>query len=572
MSVILISEALFLFLTTLFSGYFISSRIASSSAIERHQSIHELERFNKSCPQWKYDKYHNSSCECGVALQGVVECSNDRPSVFVLTCHCMSYSDEDDDMLVVGTCMYLCNQVYYSTVSELTDLNNLCNFFVQQNRRGQMCGQCVDNHSPSPYSYLLKCAHCSDYRYNWIKYILIAFFPLTILYLFVVIFKFNAALSPSMNGFIFYCQIMTSPALMSITSNYTCSLAAEGDNLLYNAQQFVSALYGIWNLDFFRMVYEPFCLHPNMSLLQILSLDYLVAVYPLFLVCLTYLLVQLHDRLQVVKYLWKPMAWLYGRFNHQWKVSNSLIEAFGTFFLLSYVKITNTSFNLLMPTTLYNASGHTVGMYLYYNGSVEYFGNTHLPYAVLALFMFITFNIMPLLLLSLYPCRFFQSLLNICHLNSQILRTFMDAFHGCYKFEPYDCRYWAAFYLFLRILILAFFGLTQSCFFVLLTGITLVPVIILTVVVWPYKWTIYNILDVIFFLALVQVFFAFTTLLRPDYMDVDRKYAIFSSTAVATGLLFPFVYAVSLALKTILPSKWIAGVQKYVLYLCQAQL
>ena len=88
MSVVLISEALFLFLTTLFSAYFISSRIASSSAIERHQSIHELERFNKSCPPWKYDKYHNSSCECGVALQGVVECSNDRPSVFVLTCHC----------------------------------------------------------------------------------------------------------------------------------------------------------------------------------------------------------------------------------------------------------------------------------------------------------------------------------------------------------------------------------------------------------------------------------------------------------------------------------------------------
>ena len=232
MSVVLISEVLFLFLTTLFSAYFVSSSIASSSAIERHQSIHELERFNKSCPPWKYDKYHNSSCECGVALQGVVKCSNDRPSVFVLTCHCMSYSDQDDDMLLVGTCMYLSNQVYYSKVSELTDLNNLCNFFVQQNRRGQMCGQCVDNHSPSPYSYLLKCAHCSDYRYNWIKYILIAFLPLTILYLFMVIFKFNAALSPSMNGFIFYCQIMTSPALMSITSNYTCSLAAEGDNPL----------------------------------------------------------------------------------------------------------------------------------------------------------------------------------------------------------------------------------------------------------------------------------------------------------------------------------------------------
>ena len=95
-----------------------------------------------------------------------------------------------------------------------------------------MCGQCVDNHSPSPYSYLQKCAPCSDYRYNWIKYFLIAFLPLTILYLFVVIYKFNAALSPAMNGFIFYCQIITSPTFMSIASNYTCFLAAEGDNRL----------------------------------------------------------------------------------------------------------------------------------------------------------------------------------------------------------------------------------------------------------------------------------------------------------------------------------------------------
>ena len=168
---VFLSEVLFLSLTALYCA-FVSSCVALDSTIEQsivHQSS-EFERFNKSCLPWKYDKYHNSSCECGVGLQGVVECSNTRSSVLVLTCHRMSYSDQNDDMLVVGTCMYLCNNVYYSEVSEHTDLNSLCNFFVQQNRKGQMCGRCIDNHSPSPYSYLQKCAHCSDYRYNWIKY------------------------------------------------------------------------------------------------------------------------------------------------------------------------------------------------------------------------------------------------------------------------------------------------------------------------------------------------------------------------------------------------------------------
>ena len=283
-----------------------------------------------------YDKYHNSSCACGVGLQGI-QCSDAQSSVFLIPCYCMSYSDQGNSMLVVGSCMYLCSENYETEVSECTDLNDLCNLYVWQNRRGQMCGSCNDNHFPSPYSYLQKCAHCSNYSHNWIKYVLIAFLPLTIFYLLVIIFKFNAVLSPAMTGFIFFSQIISSPALMSITSSYTYSWDAEGGSSLdlKLVQQVVSTVYGIWNLDFFRMVYEPFCLHPNMSILQILSLDYLVAVYPLCLVCLTYLLVQLYDRCKMVKYLWKPMAWLYGCFNHQWKASNSLIKAFGAFFLLS---------------------------------------------------------------------------------------------------------------------------------------------------------------------------------------------------------------------------------------------
>ena len=166
--------------------------------------------------------------------------------------------------------------------------------------------------------------------------------------------------------------------------------------------------------------------------------------------------------------------WKYHKYHKssQWP-TNSLIQAFGTFFLLSYVKTINTSFDILMPVRLYNVSGKPVGWYLYYNGSMEYFGSDHLPYAVLAIFMFVTFNLLPLLLLCLYPCWCFQSCLNCCHLNSQVLRTFIDAFQGCYKFEPYDCRYWAAFYLFLRILFLAVFAFTQSGYWLLVSGIFL---------------------------------------------------------------------------------------------------
>ena len=213
-----------------------------------------------------------------------------------------------------------------------------------------------------------------------------------------------------------------------------------------------------------------------------------------------YMFFELQKRFKMVGVLFKPLVWLFAHaVNHQWNASTSVTEAFATFILLSYVKVINTSFDILMPTEIYNASGQVVGLYAYYNGSMEFFGHDHLPYAVLAIFMFTTFNLVPFLLLCLYPCRCFQSCLNCCRLNSQVLRTFMDAFQGCYKFEPYDCWYWAAFYLLTRIAILAVFAFAQDLFFVVVCGILFIPATVLTAIVRPYRESVYNIIDLVFF-------------------------------------------------------------------------
>ena len=74
-------------------------------------------------------------------------------------------------------------------------------------------------------------------------------------------------------------------------------------------------------------------------------------------------------------------------------------------------KILDTSLNLLTPVQVVNMTGHVVDI-MYYDASVEFFGLEHLPYAILAICMCIIFNIIPLILLCLYPCRRFQSCLN----------------------------------------------------------------------------------------------------------------------------------------------------------------
>ena len=519
-----------------------------------------------SCPPWKYHKFLNSSCECGDSIHDIVRCNEDDDSVSLLTCHCMSYSDHSD-MMLVGDCPYLCTDNFYTHIYEYTNITDLCNRDIQQNRKGQICGKCLDNFAPSPYSFNFECSNCSDYKHNWIKYIAIAYVPLTFFFLAVIIFRFDA-MSPSVTSFILVCQIYSCPATSSLISVWKQFLIKNSNNdpniKILAVVKILSTMYGVWNLDFFRMLYEPFCLHPSMSILQIMSLDYAIAVYPLVVIFFAYLLIKLHERFEMVQFLWRPAAQIFTCLSKQWKTSNSLIQAFGTFILLSYVKVINTSFDILMPVQLHNISGQVVGLYVYYNGSLEYFGRDHLPYAVLAIFMFTTFNLIPLLLLCLYPCRCFQSCFNCCRLNSQVLHTFMDAFQGYYKFEPYDCRYWAAFYLFLRIAVLVIFALTQSSYFVLITGILLVPTASLLLVVRPYRENIYNIIDSVMFLTLIQLCFSLAGFSLTAF---DRRYEAFVTIMFGIGALSPPIYAVLLLIKNITPNSLLANLKRYILRL-----
>ena len=523
-------------------------------------SLDEPDAQPMKCSPWKYDKYNNSKCTCGERIHDIVICHENESTIRLLTCHCMSYSDSGND-IVVGACPYLCTNYFYTYIHDYDNLSELCDRDIHQNRQGQMCGQCKDEHSPSPYSYSLKCAHCKHYKHNWLKYILIAYLPLTLFFLVVIFFRLNA-LSGSMNALIFYCQIVSSPAIMSLLSTFVSFSAEHPFKHHFDVtaiMDIMATVYGVWNLDFFRMVYKPFCLHPSLSIIHTLCLDYAIAVYPLLLIAFTYLLIKLHEKLEIIQLVWRPVMWLFTKFNRQWKGSNSLIEAFATFILLSYVKIINTSFSILMPTRLHNVSGDVGRLYTYYNGSMEYFGRNHFPYAVLAIIMFVTFNLVPLILLFVYPCRCFQSCLNLCGLNSQVLRTFMDAFQGCYKFEPYDCRYWAAFYLLLRVAALAIFALTQSGYFVLAGGLLLIPIIVLAAVIKPYRETVHNVVDVVILLSLLQGFFSVAGI---SLCTFDQRYQTFVCIMLGTSFLTPIVYMLSLAVYKLMPKSWIAYIKK----------
>ena len=210
----------------------------------------------------------------------------------------------------------------------------------------------------------------------------------------------------------------------------------------------IYSLCGIWNLDFFRTIYKPFCIHPKVSVIQALAMDYLVAAYPLTLVAVTYVLVTLHTRnCWLLTKIWKPFRHIMRPILCNFNIQTSLIDSFATLFLLSSIKFQSVSSDLLLPTRLYDINGNPNSKtYLYLAGDVEYFGSEHLPFAIIALVVLSMCVILPTLLLFLYPCRCCQQLLNRLHCNFHVLRVFMDELLGPYKDgtdNSRDLRYFA---------------------------------------------------------------------------------------------------------------------------------
>ncbi len=186
-----------------------------------------------------------------------------------------------------------------------------------------MCGECIEGYGLPVYSYNLSCVECSNYKYNWLKYIAVAYIPLTIFYFIVIKFRISAT-SGLLAGYVTICHMITIKGF-----SQWAMLNAEASNM--GAElfvKFVITTVSVWNLDFFRAIYPTFCLHPQLSSLQALMLEYAVAIYPLVLVMLTYLLVKLHDRFGLVVRLCRPFYRSFHNFRKNWDVRSSLVLGF----------------------------------------------------------------------------------------------------------------------------------------------------------------------------------------------------------------------------------------------------
>ena len=495
------------------------------------------------CPTWFVKRAVNgiTTCQCGHTSNDV-KCNDDKKQVFLSVWTCMTY-DEPHNATLLGNCPF---NYHYPNIQHLyitlpNDTSQLNSFMCGDlNRTGLLCGQCQQALGAAVLSYRRQCVECLDAWYGWLVYITAALLPSTLFCFLVIVFNFHTT-TANMNAFVFLCQFITSMSTILTNQNSVLDYSS-ASKPLYFMSLGVLTFYGFWNLDFFRYFIPPFCVSSDMNTLHTLALEYVVAIYPLFLMVVIYLCIEMYDKgVRVVVCMWRPFhrCFGFGCFKGRWNPRGSVIGGFATFLLLSYSKLLTVSYSLLEFSRLSNDRGDRVGTVLTYDASIEYFSRQHLPFAILAIIVMLVFVALPLLILLLYPMKLFQRSLGHCtRIRWHPLHTFADAFQGCYKNGTNgtrDYRYFAGFYLLFRIVYLLRFVLQYHPSLIFEP----MPVIasLLFALLRPYTTNIFNIVDCLVFAILALINFWVRSTLNISAVPIH-------TVAYITGIipLFYFIF------------------------------
>ena len=462
------------------------------------------------CPLWHHFNTTTNLCECNISssIDDLLKCT--KNGVRLRVGLCMTYADSEEDqegspVIYIAQCRYFIGNISTSdngrfvelSVKNASKLNDvMCD---PMNRKGTLCSECKeDDHGPSVISLGLVCSNCTGVWYGIPLYLFLEFVPITVFYFIILFFRVNLTSAP-MVAFVFYSQIIISTFLA-----FGINLKFETPAAYYFTHAFVT-FYGFLNLDFFRFILPPFCVSSHLKNMHIIAIDYVSAFYPLCLICITWIAIKLHF------WNFKPVVWLWSKLRkfscmrtQSRNQSNSLIDVFTTFFLLSFSKLVYTSTSILTPLKAMAYANNTLSRSYRLAGDprIEFFGiKEHLKYALASIMIVMLLILPPVILLIVYPIKMFRLLLFKCHLSTRTLASlniFVEKYYSCYRDGREggrDMRSLASMYFIIRVLSILIFQVTSLNIYLTFDIILYMSYGIVIALVRPYKKTYMNVID-----------------------------------------------------------------------------
>ena len=211
---------------------------------------------NTSCPTWFYYNNTTHQCECG-GNPGYINCKQKEQKVELACGYCVSASKYEGEYYI-GKCPFRCTRNstdrMYSELPSDPDLLNevLCGPY---NRKGFLCGECIDGYGPAVYSTDMKCANCSKFSTGFAVslYLFLEFIPITVFFICVLIFRLNITAGPLLMYMIF-CQAYYITALKSAEQYINEYILSHVSTSLRVLHYFSMALSGLWSLSSLHFV------------------------------------------------------------------------------------------------------------------------------------------------------------------------------------------------------------------------------------------------------------------------------------------------------------------------------
>jgi len=486
-----------------------------------------LNAFMNKCPVGYSVSQSNGMCECNIKENPITTCTNDSFLILdILLGHCIGRNN--NNVMVIAKCPYTINletfrDPFVHVFIPRDDPNE--EFCASYNRTGVLCSQCRPNEGINVFSPVFTCIKCNHTIRDITGSLAAVLLPQSAFIILVIVFHVGIT-SPSMNAYIFFSHVSLLPIqVLLIKIGWKLSLMKDphtNDPTDHHIAKLADHLtkvaldpYRLWTFDYPEMFGLHSCFGQNFKIMHSLAFQYLPAFFPMVLVLVVLIFIELHARnCKPVVHMWKPFCYLCIRLRRTWELRTSIIDAFATVVLLSYSKVVNTSISLLRRNLVKKLENDTskevLDVLLDFDTATQYFKGNHTYFGLAAIFILCTFGLIPPLLLTLYPYKWFKRVLGWGKLDKwHGLYAFVETFQGCYKDgtnNSRDRRWFAGMYFIFRIIIFLEYALIDdlSSMFAKLT-FTYIMFLLLFITVRPYKKDYYNYLDGIFLIILISV-------------------------------------------------------------------
>ena len=462
----------------------------------------------------------NTICKCSGTYGGHLKCAVTANS-YKVDVRNGFWIGNVSGLMLMGECQRHCRidikENYYRIPKNISvkDLDSyVCGV---NNRTGILCGKCLENYGPAVNSWSFRCVACndSDIAKRIVKYFFTTYVPLFFMFLAVILSKVQLTTGPA-NAFLLYAQMIST--VFEVNAGGVIALnSAFSPRTIDWLEDVYYFVYGIFNLDFLSYLLNRYCLTQKLNTLDVLQLQYCVAIFPLLMIIAVVVALKLKEQC-FGRCFGKCLSRCTQRFQNQrtdtqeegrersgWRFTDNLLHAFVAFTLLSYTKFGTSSAFILSATALFDKDGNSFGARRLYNAgqySIDYKGYVY-GYGLLAGVVFAVFVTLPPLML-LGPLNWFNQLfvprvsLLRRYWPSDKVNIVLDSFQGCYK--PH-ARFFAGLYFLFRMAIFINYAFTTSFFQTYAIQQILATIMVALVAIFqPYRRQLFNYVDILIFL------------------------------------------------------------------------